>query len=278
MKLWRFLKSTARPGLKIFLLSLTAVLFFSCVGPPYYCRDDIAQIVEKICRKEFEIEARAWLEGETFWVYVFFDGEILDAAGRPASEFGEKSRRIFLALQRSFLNMEDPPLFYVFVLSGGEPYPAYLYRLGFVPDQVKFGMGLISLDEINRRTVSLLYQKDEVALDQQGYISRHDISIGEFIGYLVRQDLTQIYSAPDFGAEVRTIESYFQEGRLRIVFDISLPEKPKKTLNPLTKSKKLIKDYLETYRRPDEITKIKIVDEASGIKRSYTQPALFENR
>lgn len=277
MKLLRFLRSTEKQGLRILLVSLLFLFFLSCASSPPYTRENIEKIISNISYQEFGIKAESWLVGETLWVYVPF-GRILDAQGAPTAEFTENSRRIFLTLQRTFLNMDNPPKFYAFVLSDKKYDGLYLYRVGFVPDQVKFGMGLISLEQISERTVSLIYQKEQILLNGRGYIKRHDLTEGEFIGYLARQELINIYlfSGHKDVVEVKDIKSYFQQGRLTIDFDIQIVEPPRELPEPFLKAKEAVKKYLKIYEKPDQIIEIEFIDNFNNRQSTYTQAALLD--
>lgn len=276
MKLLKFSKNTVKPDPKIFLLSICFLFFSSCLGRPPYPRDNIEEIIEEICWQEFNIEARAWLTKETLWVYSSFD-EFLNAAGQYSHEFIEYNRQIFLVLQRAFLNMDKPPKFFALVLADQGGSEVYLYRIGFVPDQIKFGMGLISQKEIESQTVVLPFEKDQVIKDDNGYIARQDISLGEFIGLLIRQKLANLYffsEHPDI-LEAKILEASFQRGRLTIDFKIRLIEDPQEMPDPFFEAKKIVKKYLKAYHRPKEIVEIEIIDQIGNRQRSYSQSALF---
>lgn len=264
--------------LKIVLVSILVLLSLSCKtnAPPAYSRKNIEQIIKNLCRKEFKIKANAWLAGDTLWVYVPF-GDIVDEKGMPTENFTKNTRRIFLTLRRAFLNMDKPPKFYSFVLSNIENQGFDLYRIGFVRDFIKFQMGLISLKQINQRVVVLSAKNKQALGDSQGeHINPYDITIGDFIGYLVRQRLNNAFIPYADQVEIREIQSYYQRRKLGIVFDIKIKPGNKGIPGPFLKTKEIIKKYLEIYNRPAEIVEIEITDSSSKRSTTFSQAALFD--
>jgi hypothetical protein len=264
----------AKKDLKIVLVSFFLLLHPACKTTPTYSQKNIEQIIERLCEKEFNLEAKAWLVENTLWVYVPF-GKILDRTGKPKDSFSENTRRIFLALQRTFLNMNNPPKFYCFVLSDIKDKGIDVYRIGSVRDLIKLRMNLISLEEFNQRMVFLSFENKEALGDKQGkHIARYNITLGDFIGYLAQQKLKNIFSSYSEETKVERINSYYQKGELGIRFDIG-KEKTKQNISAFfLKAKEVVKEYLEIYNRPDEIVEIKIRDN-SGNESIFTQASLF---
>ncbi len=278
MRLLRYLRNMAKNGLKILLISIFILSNLSCTTnlTSSYPRKNIEQIIKELCRKEFDIEANAWLIGETLWVYVPFGG-IIDQSGQPTASFTKNTRRIFLTLRRAFLNMDNPPRFYCFVLSDTEEKGFDLYRIGFVRDFIKSQMGLISLNQINQRVVVLSAENKQALGDKEGkHITTYDISIGDFIGYLVRQQLNNIFIAYPNQVEIREIQSYYQQGKLGLIFDIKIKEGDQEVPEPFSKTKEIIKKYLEIYNQPESIVEIEITDGSAGKRSIFTQAALFD--
>ncbi|MCF7870558.1 MAG: hypothetical protein K9L95_01110 [Candidatus Omnitrophica bacterium] len=265
----------AKKELKIVLVSFFLLLHPACKTTPTYSQKNIEQTIERLCEEEFNLEAKAWLVENTLWVYVPF-GEILDIKGKPRDSFSENTRRIFLALQRTFLNMDNPPKFYCFVLSDIKDKGIDVYRIGFVRDLIKLRMNLISLEEFNQRMVFLSFENKKALGDKQGeHIAKYNISLGDFIGYLIRQRLNNLFIPYSKKVKVERIQSYYQEGKLGIIFDIKINKKDESIPNPFNKTKEIAKKYLKIYGRPETIIEIEIAD-ASGKKSTFTQAALFD--
>ncbi|MCF7916996.1 MAG: hypothetical protein K9L61_04390 [Candidatus Omnitrophica bacterium] len=265
-------------ALKIILVSIIALSSLSCKPntPSTYSRKNIEQIIQTLCQEEFQIKVKAWLIGETLWVYVPF-GNIVDQAGQPTADFTKNTRRIFLTLRRAFLNMDNPPKFYSFVLSDVEDQGFDLYRIGFVRDFIKFQMGLISLKQINQRVVVLSAKNKQALGDSEGkHIRPYNITIGDFIGYLVRQRLNNAFILYPEQVEVKNIQSYYQQKKLGIIFDIEIKKREKDVPEPFSKAKEIIKQYLEIYNRPAEIVEIEVTDSSSKKSSIFTQAALFD--
>jgi hypothetical protein len=267
-----------KSALKTLLISALILSNLSCATDvtSSYSRKNIEQIIKDLCQREFDIDVNAWLVGETLWVYVPF-GKITDEAGKPTASFTENTRQIFLTLRRAFLNMDNPPQFYCFVLSDTEDQGFDFYRIGFVRDFIKFQMGLISLDQINQRVVILSAENEQALGDREGkHITAHGISIGDFIGYLVQQQLNNIFIVYPNQVEIREIQSYYQQGKLGVIFDIKIKEGGREIPEPFSKTKEIIKKYLEIYNRPESIVEIEIIDDSSGKRSIVTQAALFD--
>ncbi len=277
MKLSKYSKNTVKKGLKTALFSIFLLSILSCQTTITYSRKNIEQVIETICQNEFDIAAKAWLTGHTLWVYVPF-GKMLNEAGGLSADFNQKNRQIFLTLRRAFLNMDDPPRFYCFVLSDTEAQGIDLYRLGFVPDLIKLQMNLISLKQFEQRMVLLPLENKKALGDKEGkHVARYDISMGDFIGYLIRQKLSKAFALYPNQVNFKESRSYYQKGKLRITFDIDIKAKDEKIPEPFQKTKEITKEYLKIYGRPDEIIEIEIID-SLGRKSTFTQAALFNAR
>lgn len=271
-----FFKNIIEIGPKALLVSFFLLFNFSCITPTNYSRKDIEEVIERICQKEFKTKVNSWLTDETLWVYVPF-GNIVDQTGQPTADFTKNTRQIFLTLRRAFLNMDNPPQFYSFVLSDVEDQGLDLYRIGFVRDFIKFQMGLISLQQINQRIVVLSAKNKQALGDTEGkHIHPYNITIGDFIGYLLRQRLNNIYISYPDQVEVKKIQSYYQQKKLGIIFDIDIKKKQKSIPEPFSKAKEIIKEYLEIYNRPAEIVEIEVTDSSSKKSSTFTQAALFD--
>jgi len=131
----------------------------------------------------------------TMDIMVNIDKESPDSnkEGPASSEFVEKVtkdvRRIFLSLLRTFLNMENPPKFYCFIVSDTKQFGVDLYTIAFVPDMIKFNMGLISLSESNYRTVPFNILMPQALGDNEGkHIQPYDIAPNEFASLLIAKN------------------------------------------------------------------------------------------
>lgn len=80
-KLKRFLRSSARPALKLFIASL---ILSSCSSSttPTYPTESMAEAIEDVSRKEYNTQVTARLVGQTLWVYVPVEG-LLERAQKP---------------------------------------------------------------------------------------------------------------------------------------------------------------------------------------------------
>jgi len=77
-----FLKSSAKCGLLLNILIFTS-LFSGCSSStaPTYLKENIPQAIQDICKKEYKIDVRAKLAGNTLWVYLAVE-DILKPVGK----------------------------------------------------------------------------------------------------------------------------------------------------------------------------------------------------
>jgi len=137
-----------------------------------------------ICRNEFNIDVNVASVGETVWIYAPFK-KLITEDGQWNQEALEDRRKIFLALGRVFLSMDNPPKFYCLLVSGIEGIGFDTYTIGFIPDLIKLNMGLISLGDWDKRIAFFSFPNPEALDDTQGkHMQAYDIQPDEFADYL----------------------------------------------------------------------------------------------
>lgn len=71
MKLRPSLKNLARRALLLNLLILLSFIWgCSSSTSPTYCKENLPQAIEEICKNEYKIDVKAKLIGQTIWVYI----------------------------------------------------------------------------------------------------------------------------------------------------------------------------------------------------------------
>ena len=264
------------------LLISILLLSSSCSVSPTYSRSEIAGVVQKMCKEEFDMDVQAWDMGKTLWIYAPVDN-LLTEEIKLDPEAIITIRRVFLSLRRIILSMGTPPDFYAFVVSEVKGKGMDLYYIGFVPDIVKFQLGMISIAQMQEREVFIDIANEEALGDLTGeHIAKFDLTMGEFIAYLVRQELLRTFTAKDILplVEINDIDTYYYNGKLGVMFDIQIKndaEKPAELEipNPFDTAVDAVKKFLKIYSFKD-VYEIEINDTFLGKKRSYSKAALFD--
>ena len=182
--------------LKTLLISFIPAFLLSCTVPPTYSRKNIQKAIRNICKDEFNVDVKARFSGETIWVYAPFE-KLITEDGQWDREAQDARAKIFLTLGRVFLSMDNPPKFYCLMASNIKGVGFDTYTIGYIPDMIKFDLGFISLEERGKRVAFLSFPNPSAIDDVKGvHIQEYDIPIGEFIAYLVRQNLQKKFSSP----------------------------------------------------------------------------------
>ena len=247
------------------LLTFSLILFVlsSCTLPPSYSPENIDNILKKICKEEFNLDVGVWKKGETIWIYTPFKN-LIDKEGDWDKNVAEDIRKISQALTRVLLNMDSPPRFYSFVISDIEASGLDIYRIGFIPDKIKFEMGLISYKEMLERELYIPVSNPNALGDTEGnHIQKYDIPIEEFIAVLVRQRMESYFKSSDEISNNYLINSFYSDyssGILYVTFDIALKKDKKNVISILEEIEKIVKELITTYSSFQDINKVLIKD------------------
>lgn len=103
-KLRQFLRSSARAVFnRLFFIALVFVLGCSSSTEPTFYREDIAQGIEEVCKKEYGLEVKAKLFGRTLWTYLPLE-DIFTKKDKP-EKYLEK-----FAIQQNLSELKDASL------------------------------------------------------------------------------------------------------------------------------------------------------------------------
>jgi len=279
----------AKSGQKILVLSILCFFLVSCHISPTYSRKDISKAIKKICQEEFSLNVGVWDVGDTVWVYAPLkllreDGQWnMNEDNTWNEEVTKDIRNISSSLTRVFLSIDRPPKFYCLVISNIEGVGIDWYNIVFVPDELKYTMeqysiGYVSSYEMLTRRVSLPVENPEALGDTEGkHISRYDISMGEFVSYLVRQSLERIFSFGEFkdNFKVNSLKTYYYRGKLGVIFDIVIEKYIEDLPNPFEEAKQTIKKFLTTYGSLLDVVEIEIVDTLNDKSSIFSRKALL---
>ncbi len=275
----RYSKNTVKTASRNILLSLLVLSTANCSIPPTYSREEITQVIKDICRDEFELNVKVWESGGTVWIYAPLE-KVVGPEGGWDENAVEDLRKISLSLIRVFLNMEKPPDFYCLIISDIKDRGIDIYTIEFIPDRIKFQMGLISLKERQERTVFESFENPQALGDTEG---KHipalpEITLGKFISYLVKQNLQRkfAYSEIKDNFQINELRSEYEDKTLRLVFNIETEEAAENLPDPFTEAENIIRRILTFYDSPRDIVEIEITDTLNGVSRRYTKKALLE--
>ena len=264
---------------KSLIISLFLIVSISCSINPTFSRKNIEKIIEKMCRNEFNIYVTAFLQGETIWIYAPFNN-LINKDGTYNKKTQEKIRNIFLSLRRTVLSMDKPPKFFVFVASNIVNTGLDIYQIGFIPDIVKFGLGVISQKEFWERIVYLPIKNTDALGDTKGYhVTMYDITMGDFITYLVIQKINRTFYDKKIKkyVNIRVINGNYVQGKSTIITDIEPINKKVDVPDAFDVAKDAILNYLTTYKEfSPKIYSIEIKDKYTGKSRFYSIKSLLE--
>ena len=235
-----------------------------------------------MCGEEFDMDVHAWDMGKTLWIYAPVDNLITEE-NKLDPDAIKTIRRVFLSLRRIILSMGTPPDFYAFVVSQVKEKGMDLYYIGFVPDIVKFQMGMISLAQMQEREVFIDIENEEALDDLTGeHVAKFDLTMGDFIAYLVRQSLLRTFVVKDIldYIDIKDMDTYYYNGKLGVTFDIQIKSDVKlpadvEIPDPFDAAVAAVKKFLKIYDFSD-VYEIEINDTFSGKKRSYSKASLFD--
>ena len=240
----------AHNTLKGIILLIIPIVFTSCTSSSTFTRGDMEQVIKDICKNEFDINITARETGETVWIYAPFEN-LIDPYKGISKEAQGKIRYIFLSLKRTMLSIDNPPRFYVFVASNTKDIGMDIFHIGFVPDIVKFEFNFISQKEFMERIVYLVTGNSSAIGDTDGHhIQMADITMGDFISYLILHDLKKIFQTEEIKSfiEAYRIDVVYEEGRITVTLDIMRLKYHPQLTDFSEKAKGEITKYLKIYR------------------------------
>jgi hypothetical protein len=277
MKLWKFLLNTARRALTPFLISVFLLNLCACYKARHsYSRETMDHNIEDICRKEYHLDVKAWIFPNTIWVYVPITDLLSDS-----NDFSEIARdglrKVFLVLRRMLLSVDKRPTFYAVVFSDIKKKGADVYFIGHTQDMVEMEANLISLSQWRQREIFVTHMNPQALHDKAGdHIGRYDLTMGEFIAGLVRQQLDGIFSVRyKENFRINVMDAYFYDGKLVVTIDAELVKKAANLPVPYDEAVKAIRKFIDIYHFND-LSEIEIHDTLSNKHRYMSMPAFRE--
>ncbi|MFH1876238.1 MAG: hypothetical protein ABH865_05065, partial [Candidatus Omnitrophota bacterium] len=228
------------------LVSLALIFFISCADiPPTYTRTELANVVTKICKDEFNLTVRTWDEGDTLWVYFPYNN--LASVGQLDKNSSNNLRRVIRTVGRVTFSVDKRPQFYCLVASdiknGIDDYFA-----AYGDDQFLFEMGALPFYEFIEREATMRIYNPKAIGDTEGtHLARHNITMGEFISYVIQQSLEKKFLSDEFKNKfkINELKVDYTDTSLRIIVDIKPLEYNSKLPEPLDEARKTARHFLE---------------------------------
>ncbi len=241
-------KNTASPVL-IFVLS--CFFLAGCVNiTPTYTKEQAAESIIELCRKEYNIEVKAWVAGGTVWVYVplpriFGRDQLVDKSQL------EKVNKIMIASSRVMLSMNPRPQFVAIVASDTGEYGLDYTFITYIADILKLQNQFISRDEFLRRNVIKLVNDYHALGDADGsHINKKELSLESFVCEQLTQRIQQHFvNEPQTKDKfkINKVFSRFNGDILKVSYNISLKEGRISSVDVLKDIKKIIAYVVSAY-------------------------------
>jgi hypothetical protein len=241
-------KITANPVLIFFL---SCFLLTGCVNiKPTFTKEQAAKSISELCRTEYNLDVKAWLVGETVWVYLslprIFGKDLLIDKSQL-----EKVNKVMITSSRVMLSMDPRPQFLAIVASDTQEYGLDYTFITYIADILKLQNQFISRDEFLRRNVIKLDNDHRALGDTEGsHINKKEFSLESFVCEQITQRLHQHFTNEPQTKdkfEIKKVISRFNGDILKISYDITLKDGQLSTADVLKDIKKVVAYVVSAY-------------------------------
>jgi hypothetical protein len=280
MRLKLFSNNTIKSLLKNLLFSFLISSLLACSeSPPTYSRKDIEKTIKELCKKEFAIDVKVTEVGDTIWVYAPMKN-IANEKGDWNEKISKNIDRIYLSLTRVILSMDKRPRFYCFVVSDIKA-GFDLYYVWFIRDLVMAVHEFISRGEFQERRVVIYCLNPQALNDEKGkHIYMYNISLGEFIAALIKQNLEKKFTTPELKSNFafNELESEYFKEKLTVRFNIGTKKAVGGSAKNAEEVEKTVKKFLKIYEYPQDIQEVEIYDTFAKKHDFFGRRTLMEGR
>lgn len=257
-----------------FLLS-----FLGCYRiEPTYNKEKLVDSIRELCKKEYCVEPKVWLVGESVWVYMPFE-RLLTEQMQWDKKTLEEFNKVAMGSSRVLLSMRPRPQFLVMVAADIKDIGFDYSVITWIPDIVKYQLHFISRDEYARRNVVRIQENPLILGDIKGtHLKKTDISLGEFLAEQIAQRAQGKLSLDEKFKnllKVEKVEGNFREGNIVITAEIknlkdqSLPLE----VNTQKEIARIAAYVIKEYDFKDFFI-LEITNEATGEKITISRAAL----
>ena len=151
------------------IFALFAVLFLPGCKPnqPTYTKEKTVESIISLCQREYKIEPKVWLSGDTIWIYISLPG-LFKKDLQLDKDASKKINDVIFSASRVVLSMKPRPLFMSIVASDTEEYGLDYTMTIWIMDIVKAQFQVISRDDFFQRIVNKLTESSEAYFDTEG--------------------------------------------------------------------------------------------------------------
>lgn len=234
MKLKRFLWNLAKHGL-LFSLLVLLLSIYGCSEKiePSYKESQIPELVQKICKEEYNLEVTTKRNGSTVWIYAPIQKVLHSDFGVKedkifSEELSEKLRNIITTIGRVLISSDNAAEFFALTISDINIGLDYTI-IGSSLDMKKAYAGFLPWTESNRRFVVSLNMNPNAINDTQGtHLKTFDITLKDFLANQIAQRIASEFSAEDNNKyfKVEKSEGMFAQGEF--IFNYSIKKLAKK--------------------------------------------------
>jgi hypothetical protein len=240
-------KITAYP---VLIVLFSCLLFSGCIKiEPTYTKEKAAESIVALCEKEYRITAKAWLVGDTVWIYLPLPRLFKKDLNWDKKQL-EKINKVMLSASRVMLSMRPRAQFMALVSSDTKEYGLDYIIMTCVQDILKLHNQYISREEFLRRNVIMLENKHSALGDSEGaHVEKKDLSLEYFVSEQLTQRIQQHFmNEPRLKDKfkVNSVSSKFQGDILKVSYYIQ-PKDEKSTVDVLKEIKKLTADVSSAY-------------------------------
>lgn len=264
---------------QIILTALPLLIFLSgcIVIKPTYTKENLVESVTELCKKEYGVEPKVWLIGETVWVYLPLERLITEDIEWD-KEMGEKIGKVVLGTNRVLLSMKPRPQFMAVVASDIKERGIDYIIKTWIPDIVKYQLQFISRDEFSRRNVIMIKENADALSDTEGkHIDRQDIRMGDFLAEQVASRIQTKFSLdPKYKDyfQAQDIGAVFGEEVFKIYVNIKQNDAIVKPPIDIIKEITNIIIYVLKEYEFNDFTWVEIENSATGEQVTYNRQAL----
>ncbi len=269
-------KGKTPPILTILIIAMLS----GCISiKPTYTKEKIVGSIITLCQKEYNVEPRVWLLGETVWIYLPLS-RLITKDFDWDKENAEKINKVMLGTSRVLLSMKPRPQFLALVASDTKEYGIDYISISWIPDIVKFQLQLISRDEFSRRHVTKIKENPRALSDITGeHLEKDEIIMRDFLAVQIAQRVNNRFSLDakikDY-FQVKDVYGAFKEDTLGIHADIKqskpLPQGAA-AINIQEEINKIIAYVIREYDFKDFLL-VEVENPATGETTSYSRLAL----
>lgn len=183
-----------------------------------YPDSEIINALSRLCEKEYNIDVRVSVTGNTVWVYYPVE-KMLDAKNQLDETIHKKLGNIYLCLERVILSTTKKIDFFVIDISDITVGIDFL-TIGYLMDMKKFLVSSVSRNDYLNRMIRKVNYNPAAVNDKEGkHINKFDIKFTDFIVNLIVDRIQNTLRANPKLA-INYLSASFENGVVSLPYDI----------------------------------------------------------